>query len=71
MESLKGRAHLEDLNVDGSTVLKDMALKDANWISIQIVIVSRCCEYGNEPSGSINGGELLDCQLLKNCVTLN
>jgi hypothetical protein len=31
--------------------------------------VAGCCEHGNEPSGSIKGGELLDqlsdCQLLK------
>jgi len=31
--------------------------------------VAGCCEHGNEPSGSVKGGELLDwlrdCQLLK------
>jgi hypothetical protein len=39
-ESLKGRAHLEDLDIDGSIVLKEtlkMAWEDANWISIQTV----------------------------------
>jgi hypothetical protein len=31
--------------------------------------VAGCCEHGNEPSGCLKGGELLDwlsdCQLLK------
>jgi hypothetical protein len=31
--------------------------------------VAGCCEHGNEPSGSIKGGEFVDylddCQLLK------
>jgi hypothetical protein len=43
---MKGRDHLEDLDVDGRIILK--------WTG------GALCEHGNEPSGFIKGGEFVD-----------
>jgi hypothetical protein len=66
LENLKGRDHSEDLGSDGKITLE--------WFSGHRM--ERCkldafcsgwgpgggsCEHGNEPSGSVKGGELLDC----------
>jgi hypothetical protein len=67
VESLKGKDHSEDLSVgeNGRIILK-LILGKQGWgvwiefIWLRIGPVADYCEHGNEPSGSIKGGELLD-----------
>jgi hypothetical protein len=60
----EGKIRLEDLGVDGKIILEWILGKrweDVNWmhVSEQEPGVG-CCEHGNEPSGSIKGGEFRD-----------
>jgi len=70
LESLKGRDHLEDPGVDEKVILELILGKlfgkvwtGCIWLRI------RTSEHGNEPSGSMKGGEFFDyptdCSLLK------
>jgi hypothetical protein len=50
--NLREVVHLEDLGLDGSSVLK---WKGMNWIDIA-QDSDGCCECGSEPSGSTKCG---------------
>jgi hypothetical protein len=57
--------HLQDPGVDGRIILKWIFEKwdgSINWINLaqDRDRVTGCCEYGDEPSGSIKCGEFLD-----------
>jgi hypothetical protein len=66
--NLKERDHSEDLGVDGKIILECIIGKQGGkvwsgfiWLmtgTSEPVAVS--CEHGNEPLGSIKGGEFLD-----------
>jgi len=57
---------LEDLGIDGRTILKwilkETGWKDVEWVNVvqDSFEVAGCCECGNEPSGSIQFCEFLD-----------
>jgi hypothetical protein len=34
--------------------------EDVNWIRLAQVMMLCCCEHGNETSGFVRGGELID-----------
>jgi hypothetical protein len=63
-EKLKEREHLEELGIDGKICRMD--LTEIGWGSgleasgSGYENVAGSCEHGNEPSGCINVGELLD-----------
>jgi hypothetical protein len=41
-----------------------VSVSDVNWSGCTCIMagqVTGCCKHGNEPSGSIKGGEFLDC----------
>jgi hypothetical protein len=50
-----------DLGVNGR-IIKLISEKSGGLDSsgLRRVLVAGCCEHGNEPSGSIKGGEFLD-----------
>jgi hypothetical protein len=62
LEKLKGGDHLEDLGdtwkVNIRMDLREKVWEDEDWIHLRPVV--GCCEGGNEPLGSIKGGERLD-----------
>jgi hypothetical protein len=65
LENLKARDHSEDLSVDGRMILKFMLGKYCVGCGLVSPAsgygpVVGSCELGNEPSGSIKGGEFLD-----------
>jgi uncharacterized ferritin-like protein (DUF455 family) len=58
--TLKGRDHSEDLDVDERLIL-ELILKEQGgkvWTGSTWLRMG-CCEHGNEPSGSMKGGEFL------------
>jgi hypothetical protein len=59
--ALKGKDHSEVLSDDGRTILKWILGKYC-WgvVWIHLAQVSGSCEFDNEPSVSVKGGELLD-----------
>jgi len=64
-EKLEGRDHSEDLRVYGRIILEwilgKLGVKMwAGSMWLRIGPMAGCCEHGNEPSGSIKGGEFLD-----------
>jgi hypothetical protein len=61
MENLKVRNHLEDLVVDGKIILECVLGKEDGkvWASVWGPVAG-FFEHGNEPSGSVGGGEFLD-----------
>jgi hypothetical protein len=54
LENLKGSVHLEDLGVDGKTMLEVVGWKHLAQDRDQWTVVV------NEPSGSMKGGDFLD-----------
>jgi hypothetical protein len=65
LESLKERDNSEDLGVDRRMILEWTLEKQVGkvWIGflwLRMGPVAGSCEHGNEPSGSIKGGEFLD-----------
>jgi hypothetical protein len=62
----EGKSHSEDLDVDGRILLEwilqkyrlEMCEVDSSDSGQEPVAC--CCEHGNEPSGSIKGGEFLE-----------
>jgi hypothetical protein len=41
--------------------IKEIGWEGVDWIYLaQKQMLAGCCDLGNEPSGSINGGEFLD-----------
>jgi hypothetical protein len=64
-ENLKGGEDSEDQDEDGRIILEWILGKYGGkvWsgcILLRIGTTGGCCEYGNEPWGSIKGGEFLD-----------
>jgi hypothetical protein len=65
-ENLKGRDHSEDLGVDGNIlwewILWETGWEGVNWMQLaqDKGTVGGYCEHGNEHSGTIKGGEILD-----------
>jgi hypothetical protein len=64
-ESLKGRNHTKDIEVDGKIIFEWMLGKQAGkvWtgcIWIRIRTGGGSCEHGNGLSGSMKGDEFLD-----------
>jgi hypothetical protein len=59
-ETLKGREKAEGLGVDGKIILEWMGRRGLDSSGSGQGPVAGCCEHGNEPSGSIKGGEFLD-----------
>jgi hypothetical protein len=62
LESLKVRDHSEDLGVGGTIILKTILVKSGfgvwtGFIWFRMGLMVGSCEYGNEPSGSIEGEE--------------
>jgi hypothetical protein len=61
LESLKGIQHLQDLGIDGRTILEwlmEMGWEGVDWIHLpQDRLLVGCYEYSNENSGSIRGGK--------------
>jgi hypothetical protein len=46
---------------DNETNLNTIGSEDVRWIHLaHDNQMAHCCEHGNEPSGSIKGGEFLD-----------
>jgi hypothetical protein len=65
LKTLKGRVYSEDQGVDGKRVLewileKQIGIVWTGFICLRIGTSGGPCEHGNEPSGSIKGGEILD-----------
>jgi hypothetical protein len=63
LENLTGRDNFEDLGVEGEDNIK-MDLREIEWEGVDASgsgygPMSACCEYGNEKSGSIKGGNFL------------
>jgi hypothetical protein len=57
----EGKRPLEDLGIDGRVILKWIFKKwDGGMYWIDLAQVVGCCEFGNEPSGSIQCEEFLD-----------
>jgi hypothetical protein len=61
---MKGRDHLEELSVDGKIIL-EWILDRVRGCGLEVfglgqAAVAGCSEHGNEPSGSIKGGEFLE-----------
>jgi hypothetical protein len=41
--------------------LREIGLEGVDWMHLgQVGPVAGCCEHGNEPSGSVKGGEFRD-----------
>jgi hypothetical protein len=62
LESLRGRDHSEDLGVD-RIILKWILgnrIGGCGLDSLGLGPMADYCKHGNEPSGSIKGGEFLD-----------
>jgi len=61
---MKGRDHLADLGVHWRIML-EWILDRVRGCGLEVfglgqAAVAGCCEHGNEPSGSIKGGEFLE-----------
>jgi hypothetical protein len=63
---LNGRHHSKDISIDGMIILKLILKKEGGrvwtgliWLRIRTGEVAGCCEHGDEPSSSLNGGEFI------------
>jgi hypothetical protein len=62
LESLKGTDHSEDTVADERIILERIlgTENEKVWHGLILLRIAGSCEHGNETSGSIKGGEILD-----------
>jgi hypothetical protein len=65
LENLNGRDQSEDLDVDGRIILQWILDKQilrlwSGFFWLRLGTVTRCCEHGNETSGSMKDVKLIN-----------